>query len=1147
MSEKFSTTSSLLFKENNNNNDNLPDWMKDLDIDLQKQANKNKNIPDLPTKEEGVFASEKQKINRDSKNGTPRQMEASLSNGRMVTGAKINLATFLSGKYYKVQPDINGNQIHLKTKIEEIPAKFNFKFTASSGKIKKAQTFSVFFNNETAEYPFSKAGFDECIDDINNEDIKSVEGEVGEGVNKTYLISKEEIVRRFNGELRKATDKINELLENDMIVGVGSNTFASLYNVDQLFPNEPKEKPQQKEGSFDFAPNREHVAAKPHKTANVLSIEASKMLSNFFSDFAIKNHFREGKELFIEASVLSNNGVKRTCNFCFGIDNEKVKSLKVAELNGERMTVEQLLSKLNINNSVLDKYLTKNNSNSKRIYQGRVLTARRIKNKLLGIVKKQNIKDIIHNWTDRDLITKINSTTYTTQHSFEELLANIEVDTLSNKEQQEIKAYKKKFGEGLDMNRNDVEDTGVRDYDQVKPSRELRLANLKQFLSTKFKNFKIENFINDNGIKEAKIIIKQGYKLDTCEADLYFINPENGVKNKVKAKAYFYKNHIDNVLVQLGNKQVSIDKARTLFKQSELLSNYLEDNSINKTAGSIIITENKIKDKLSNYVNNEEIDNIINEWYNEGYIKEINSGIYASNYSFENLLNKTEAQLLSNKDRTEIKLAKQYFGEQIKIGRKEIDDTGVREANEKLSNVNVLNKVNKFLSKHFDNFKPQDFEVNGENVTYTINLFDEETGLSTNIDFDFIINDNEITNCLANLNGEQIKINNIKRAFSTNEILNKYLNQNNNKKTNAPMIITTKQLQGKLNKIANIPLQEIKQMVNKWHKTGKIKKMGSNVFASNYTLEQLLSMSNIRPLSDKEIAQRINKSKRDRGLEVNAQHINDQDTRQPIEQWSSQRMVTHAKSELNKIFEDYNILDAKVNNDSYVITARVVNPNNGINQKLYCKLKVLGDKLGKLIAISDGKNTVSPDQLSKLDVSNEALREFNNINKATKRNYKNVISKRKLNNKLMAVIDNNKINDIVKHLVKNSVLKPLNTNKFASDYSLNEIVAYLDKSSKTNLNAGKKQQQYAQRDESKLKIDYRVNKDDNSRQIESKEEKLHSNMIKVCSKIKNKAKEACKKKIITKNKLEQLELQLDNAKNKKDIDKVWKELKRYFK
>jgi hypothetical protein len=223
---KFTTTSSSLFT--NKNEQHIPNWMDDLSnsIDIKEKQKIDLGIS-VP---KGVFA-EKQTINRDLIDGTPREMQANLSDTRLITDAKINLARFLTGKYYKVEGKVQGDTVKLDVKIDAIPAEFTFGFSAEAGKVSNNDVFSVLSNGEYGEYPFSKAGFEECVNDIKTNRVKMGSKKV-EAVNKAFIINREEIFRRYNGHLREATDKINELVNEGSLIGVGSNSYASIYDLD---------------------------------------------------------------------------------------------------------------------------------------------------------------------------------------------------------------------------------------------------------------------------------------------------------------------------------------------------------------------------------------------------------------------------------------------------------------------------------------------------------------------------------------------------------------------------------------------------------------------------------------------------------------------------------------------------------------------------------------------------------------------------------------------------------------------------------------------------------------------------------------------------------------------------------------------------
>lgn len=1136
MNGKFRTTSSSLF--NTNNSEQLPDWMKDLNIELKEKENINL---DIQTK--GAFA-EKTTINRDEIDGTPRYLEASFNDTKLITDAKIELAKFLTGRYYKVEANANNNVAKLNVKIDGIPAEFTFNFSALNGKLNNDSTFSILSNGESGEYPYSKAGFEECINDIRANRVKMGSTKV-EAVGKYSIINREEIIRRFNGHLRPALDKINDFLKDGSLIGVGSNSYASFYDVEYLFPQMEKEAGDAPLPAFEYVKNTEHVATNEHKSANVLSIEASKMLNEFFADHNIKNCERDNDELLVKADILNNNGVRCTADFCFGIEKEKLASLKIVECNDKRMTIEQFLGELQIGSKVLEAYLNQNNESVKRIYRGIVLTEKEINHRLAKIANRQTIHNIIQNWIDRSLVTPVNSTTYTTEHTFEDLLASVNTKVLTAEELSEIN-YLSNRTAMYETDRQEVKDTGVREYDDIEASDRLRLNNLQAELTKYFKNFKLDNFVlSDNHTYNERIDMKNSLSVEASErilmdsytADLNFIS-SNGTKHTIKVTASYRVNNVNpTIWASVDNNNIPLQQFAASFERSPLLAAYLQDKIANTTGSNIIITDNDIKRRLSAFLNAEEIISTIDNWYEKHLIKDIGNGNYVSNCSFEELLSSTVATLMNEVDRKQIAAIKQHFGNMQKFAREDVQDTGVREVDEYVSDDTLLNSANNFLSKHFNNFQTLGFNTGDEVVNYSVRLFDEESGLSTVINMNFAFEGNKVTACNIDLNGEKVSLENVKKVFAMNETLSKYLQANPGKRTEAPMIMTVENLRRKLSTIANASLEEIEDAISKWTIGGKINSISSNVIASKYTFEQLLSMSNIKPLTDNEIKDRFTKAQRNKGIMVNASYIQDSDTRQPMEVWSSERMLLHVKAELNKITQDYEILDADLVDDKFIVSARVVNPKSGIRQRMKISFNNIDGKLSKL-ELDDSIN-------EQLKVKDEAVNTYIQHNAINSRQYKNIISKSQLKNKLSTIANVDNMDVLVDSMITNQILKPIDSNTFACDYSLSEIVAHLSRFEKTDLEAGQEQTKLAQRDENTIKISDKRLMDNDTRVLEKQAfsaEKMASvsgNIVKVVN-------QALNHKMITAKKYTQLMEAVDNAQTLNDLEAVWKELNRYI-
>ena len=371
---KFRTTSSHLFT--NKIEANVPDWMLDLRDNITDYTNGKQGIDIQFGDKVGSF--ETQKINkRQDLDATPRDTIASSNDQRLAIKSKMELAKFLNNKYYKTAARIVNNTAYMDTIIDGVQANFVFEYNFEDGRIKQASTFLV---NE-CEYPFSKAGLDECLTDIKNGTLKKSQSKIASS-RETYVINREEIIRRYNGAIREASNQIEAYLKKGMIVGVGSNSYASYYNPDDIFPRMEKDIPLDRLGSFEYINNTEHIATNEHKSAKNLQIEASKILSNVFNDYVIVQATRDNNELLVNAIVLNDSGRRCKVSFNFDIKNEKVASLVLAEIDDKRMSIKDLLNYINNNNQMVNRFLS-NKEASKRIYNGTIISHIDLKRQLL--------------------------------------------------------------------------------------------------------------------------------------------------------------------------------------------------------------------------------------------------------------------------------------------------------------------------------------------------------------------------------------------------------------------------------------------------------------------------------------------------------------------------------------------------------------------------------------------------------------------------------------------------------------------------------------------------------------------------------------------------------------------------------------------
>lgn len=919
MGGKFTTTNSNLF--NNNNKNQVPDWMSNLTENLKM---KDHHVELETEKPRGAFASS-MPVYRPDGDASLRPMEQSYSETKLVADSKVQLARFLTGKYYRIKNAHAGiNNVTLDVSFDGVGAQFQFPFEVKNSKLKQA---SSFFVNE-GEYPFSKPGLEESLLDIKNNKTKAPK--VVEAVGKVFVINREEIVRRFNGSLRQATDRINSLLNEGVIVGADSNRYATHYDVDQLFPQMTKEAAEERMAEFHFAPNQEHIATNEYKHANVLSVEASKILRENFADFAIKSSSRTQDELVVKAAVLNaSNNVRSEIDFTFSIIDEKVAGVKLASVGNKVMNFNDLISNLNSTTNTLSQWQKVAGSNGKRLYDKAVFNTSDVKERLNKVINASKIERVIDSWVAKGLVNQINSNTFTTELSFEDLLSKTVVaNVLSDDEVAEIEAYQRHFGDGLDFQRDEKEVLKrVREASDAEVSNQFRLNHLQSTLAKQFKNFQITAFKNDGN--------------DSYSASLTFTH--NGVRNGVNVVADFSDGL--SVIASVDGKNYTIDRLAEAFEKSPILAAYLSDGKSASTVNSIVFDMDSVRRTLANLASSGEIDKAIDTWLN----------------------------------------------------------------------------------------------------------------------YNLIVN------------------------------------------------------------------------------------VGENRYASKHSFEELLQISNITAISESELSNRIARQKRDRGMEVTSAHVNNTGERQLEETWSPERMSLHASSKIGSMFRQYELLDVSLSDDSYTVTARVVNPKNGLKQKLDFKFAMVNGLPKELAKVANDKGEVVASQVdSVLNDGDEAVKQFIEANKFDGANYRNVINRGRLENQLKTIANASDVAGIVNHLVEANILKAIGLDEFASESTMPEIVAYLSSQAKTNVEAAKDQRTLANRDEHKLDLTGQHLKDTDNRALEAKETELSPQMMKVRDKLSQVVLMAQKAKKITANKSNQLQTLLSTAKTEKELDSVSKELNRYI-
>ena len=303
-------------------------------------------------------------------------------------------------------------------------------------------------------------------------------------------MSKYDIVKRCNNKLETARDLINKCVKEGSIVAVGSNEYASTYDMNYLFPDMREQFAGEDNHTLEFVNNKVAKASYENKSANRLALEASNILSQHFNVSSIVTASRDNENLFVTAELLHND-MRDTYSFNFSIDNEKVSKLNyVEDDNCERYTVAQLFKMFGENDSKVAQYLAGNNKN---VAGGYVYSYKTLKANLTHYISLDNVHNMIDGWVDSQLVSKLNSTTYASKYSLNELIRKAKVDFLSKQEVDNIKIAEQRFGNEEKFYSYETKDNDTRNK-QVVAEQKQYIANVKNEIDKYMCNYDLKMF-----------------------------------------------------------------------------------------------------------------------------------------------------------------------------------------------------------------------------------------------------------------------------------------------------------------------------------------------------------------------------------------------------------------------------------------------------------------------------------------------------------------------------------------------------------------------------------------------------------------------------------------------------------------------------
>lgn len=942
--------------------------------------------------------------NRIDNIGNIRELKVTLTDKQLQVFAINELAKTLRGRHYKVTANVKDGVAVCNVNFENNPFEYEFVYNDIDGVITPSKTFTARCGEDVEEYPFNNAGIEDSFEDSKNIDTKkSIKTK---NARSDYsIITRYEIVQRCNNKLTLAKELIEKNIKEENIVAVGSNEYASIYDVNMLFPDMREGMEKQASHTFNYVDNKVSERINEKKTANRLAIEAiSKMNENFHIDKIVSAS--RDNDTFKVKSVIAHNNIRDEYTFVFDVVKEKISHLAEIEDETHSYSVNQLINKFKEEDANVAEYI----SESEPTADGYVYSINQITKRLSKYISKDNVKDLINDWFINKKVSRITDDKIASKYSVSELIRTAKF--LSKDDVEDIQKQQRKFGEDERFYFYEVQDGDTRN-ELAKKARDDYKNSLVKKIGKYFSNFDVD-------------------VLGGGELAIRFNSPDG--KNRT-VSAY---EEDGDVYCRVGENTYALNKLQDMFKTSELLSVYATPQNENLSQNNkLIISKKQFTNKLKDYLTSEQVSKFIEDLVSDNKLYVVGMDKYASKYSFNQLLNEYTKPI--NKNIKTDNLVKSNRTMLMELVRNYIVDgdtrTSIALSNSEKKYSDIYNRIAKYIS---------DFKLDVLGGNKIVISFVSEDGKQRKICANY---DNDNIMCVVG--NKEISIKNLAGRFKTNPVLKQYVADGTPNESDR-IIISKRMIHTYLEDILNE--NDIDNFVDEQVSNNNLMPLthDNRIFASEMSFEDLIR--NCHYDVDKELRKKnlLKKSKvEDKKFDL--EDVQDCDTRNAKKTLTEADFKVQFNNALPDNIECVEFNDISVSDVYARCTASVFNKTNGLTITANFDMRV-----------HDGM--INTDSISNLDYMfnlSTVNKHYNKFNDISNHNHKVIISKRVLKEKLEKIANLDNIDAVIKQWEDTNKITSVSDDKFVSEYSIEDlisssnIVAYSDDEVKARYNKSK--------------------------------------------------------------------------------------------
>mgnify|MGYP000907909125 CR=1 FL=1 len=1021
--------------------------------------------------------------------GNIRELKLTFNDKQLQVFAMNELAKFLRNYRYSAKAEVNNGVAKIAVSFSKNPLEYTFVYRDVNGKLNHDKVFTTKIAEIENEYPFSIAGIEDSFEDSKTIDLKNPTKVAQKEFDYTVM-TRYEIVQRCNNRLTTAKELIEKNIKEGNIVAIGSNEYASTYDMKYLFPDMREKYAGEVNHSLEFVNNKVAERSYEKKTANRLAMEAGKILSSTFNVDKIISANRNGDNLNI-TSIIVHNNMRDKFSFCFNIAKEKLTKLSYIEDEKlQRYSVAQLLQKFGADDKKIATYLHGEND---RIEGGYVYSLKTIKATLTKFISDVNLKSLISDWISSGKAKQLNSTTIASKYSLNELVRKAEF--LPQDVIDKIQKSQMRFGENEKFYSYETKDNDTRNKEAV-----AKIATNKENIVSYIGKSFVDFDVNMLGIDKFVVA---------------FNNNENK-KRIVSARIFDNK-----ILFKVGNKEVELNQLSGMFRRSALLSSYVKDKDVDLSKErKYIISKKKVISTASQYLVDEQLKNFV-EKIDEILLnaEQLTEDTFASEFSMEDILNQCDCDIDEN-------VHKEYLEKSNRMNEKDlvrnyIQDGDIRNdiaLNEQEKNIaNIQQRIAKYLNN------------------FTIKMLGGDK-----ISINFVSTDGKNRSIVAkvgddiicNVGNKQISIQQLANNFKTSELLKNYVSYNN-ENDKQKVILSKRMFDEKLSDF--IIKAEIDNFVKSLLNTEKMVKISEDLYATDGTFEDLLRDSDLK-VNHELRKQNLAMKNKANGKELQAEYVSDNENRIAEKRVTSSDFKSQFINALPKHLACVRFNNINIDNSHVVCDVDIYNKQNGLTITANFDMKIENG----IVNTESEKNL---DEMFHLATINKNYNNYNAID-----NEKNdvIFTKNMLIGKLQKIASVDNIDDVISNWINTSKIELIGKDKFASKYTISDLI------SMSNLFAYKDEdvkKQFSKANVSSNVIPKKFHiQDSDSISLNNVEDGKTKDYIEITKKsCIAKLNDLVKNNMITNNRVIALKNRINTAKTYNEINIVNKDIERYGK